>query len=299
MPPATRRQEAEAVRAGAWRADCMADDEWAHWLAMNPMGLSDALVAARPCMDCPLGFAAEMRAEGRCNGSPGWRPPLGDDDEEDAEGLPVLMPLITLADPPVTPPEEPPMEAAPAAPDPVEPTAAEARIHALEELQSSALEALEAIQEHQLAEAAMRKAEDIHELALRRLSRAQQHVRELLEPQAVRLMDAPATEPPPADAASESSPNIPETIPEPLDDAPEVLTRPSRSEEAAGATKQAAILAAVIRFSGDLRAVAADRNTTPGNVVATLHNLGKRGRLTPEVIALLPAIYAKYSSVGA
>jgi hypothetical protein len=26
--------------------------------------------AVRPCHDCPLGYAAEMRALGRCNGTP-------------------------------------------------------------------------------------------------------------------------------------------------------------------------------------------------------------------------------------
>jgi hypothetical protein len=81
--PMTRRQEAEQVRAGAWRAECMDDEEWARWVETNPIaGFQDATIAPRPCTDCPLGFAAEMRAEGRCNGSPGWQPPA--DEEEEA-----------------------------------------------------------------------------------------------------------------------------------------------------------------------------------------------------------------------
>lgn len=72
----SRREEFEAVVAGAWRADCMDDAEWAEWLAKNPL-MPDAEMAARPCDDCPLGFAVEMREIGMCNGTP-----AGVDDEE-------------------------------------------------------------------------------------------------------------------------------------------------------------------------------------------------------------------------
>lgn len=47
----------------------MEPDEWDLWVARNPRHLG-AKVADRPCADCPLGFAAEMRAIGRCNGEP-------------------------------------------------------------------------------------------------------------------------------------------------------------------------------------------------------------------------------------
>lgn len=238
-------------------------------------------------------------------------------------------PLITLADPPVTPPEEP-MES-PAAAEPAElpivVSLAESRIHALEELQSAALEAQEAIQEHHAAETAMAKAEEIHELALRRLSRVQDRVRDVFNPPATddeREVASPAERRheqllhgnPPDSSTADPHPNwttaddedpgvAPVDVPngvvggdEPADDAPETVTSaPPRREPVAGESKQDAILAAVVRLGGDLRAVAADRNTTPGNVVATLHNLGRRGRLVPEVIVLLPAIFAKYSSV--
>lgn len=56
--------------SGAWRAACMDDDEWALWVAKNPVGLSSQMIADRPCHDCPTSFALEMRALGRCNGSP-------------------------------------------------------------------------------------------------------------------------------------------------------------------------------------------------------------------------------------
>jgi hypothetical protein len=79
-PRRADRQAFRAVAAGAWRADCMTDEEWTEWVAMNPVALSDGQVADRPCTDCPLGFAAEMRALGRCNGTPG---PVLDDPDPD------------------------------------------------------------------------------------------------------------------------------------------------------------------------------------------------------------------------
>jgi hypothetical protein len=44
-------------------------EELARWQEMN--GRAAANRAARPCADCPLGYAVEMRALGRCNGTPG------------------------------------------------------------------------------------------------------------------------------------------------------------------------------------------------------------------------------------
>lgn len=70
---------AEQDRLTGWAPLCMEPDEWQHWQATNP---SNAM-AARPCTDCPIGFAAEQRALGKCNGTPGWRPPA--DDHEEAE----------------------------------------------------------------------------------------------------------------------------------------------------------------------------------------------------------------------
>lgn len=60
-----------AALAAPWEPHCMDADEYAGWLALN--GGSAAarhVAAARPCDDCSLGFAAEMRALGRCNGTP-------------------------------------------------------------------------------------------------------------------------------------------------------------------------------------------------------------------------------------
>lgn len=71
-PERTRRQRFELeVIAGGWRADCMSDQEWSDWVRQNPLAINDGSIADRPCVDCPLGFAAEMRAIGRCNGQPG------------------------------------------------------------------------------------------------------------------------------------------------------------------------------------------------------------------------------------
>lgn len=97
---------------------------------------------------------------------------------------------------------------------------------------------------------------------------------------------------------------------EPEDDAPPTLASPAahfheaEPERAAvasgggpgrGTTKQDRILASVGRLGGDLKAIAEANRTTTGNVNATLHNAGKRRRLTADMIAVLPAVFAKYS----
>lgn len=70
-----------------WAPLCMSDAEWRAWQALNPFYskhnplVRKSDVAARPCADCPLGYAAEMRALGRCNGTPAG---VQDDEEEPA-----------------------------------------------------------------------------------------------------------------------------------------------------------------------------------------------------------------------
>lgn len=50
--------------------DCMTDAELDSWQAANRR-ISDVKERAlRPCADCPIEFAREMRREGLCNGSP-------------------------------------------------------------------------------------------------------------------------------------------------------------------------------------------------------------------------------------
>lgn len=63
----------------AWVAACMEPDEWEAWQVSNRR-IAVSGRAPRPCSDCPLGFAAEMRSVGRCNGSPN-----GVDDHEEDE----------------------------------------------------------------------------------------------------------------------------------------------------------------------------------------------------------------------
>ena len=65
--------------AAPWEPACMDPDEWAAWRSLNGR-VSGSQRAARPCSDCLLGYAAEMRAEGRCNGTPGGD--AADDEEE-------------------------------------------------------------------------------------------------------------------------------------------------------------------------------------------------------------------------
>jgi hypothetical protein len=62
--------------AQAFPPDCMDAAEWADWQRLNPtraqfVTASKRDLVDRPCDDCPLGYAAEARARGCCNGSPG------------------------------------------------------------------------------------------------------------------------------------------------------------------------------------------------------------------------------------
>lgn len=52
-----------------WVAACMEPEEWEAWRDTNER-MQGKGKAFRPCSDCTLGFAAEMRAIGRCNGTP-------------------------------------------------------------------------------------------------------------------------------------------------------------------------------------------------------------------------------------
>jgi hypothetical protein len=127
----------------------------------------------------------------------------------------------------------------------------------------------------------------------------------------------------PADRPDGST-NIPEIIPdEPVDDELEVVTRQASRDAAEAAvaadleadrarktapaagggpgpkspTKQERILALILPNQGSLPAIAAAVGTDVGNVNATLHNAGKRGRLTIAMRDALPAVFAKYTGV--
>jgi hypothetical protein len=56
--------------APAWSPACMDDRELADWSAMRDRSTSSSERTAIPCADCLLGYAAEMRAIGACNGTP-------------------------------------------------------------------------------------------------------------------------------------------------------------------------------------------------------------------------------------
>lgn len=57
----------------------MEPTEWSLWTEANRrVGLGSGRIS-RPCEECPLAFALEMRAVGRCNGEPDGAP----EDEED------------------------------------------------------------------------------------------------------------------------------------------------------------------------------------------------------------------------
>lgn len=73
------KETAPAEQAETWVAACMDREEWWAWQDTNRR-LAVGEQASRPCTDCLAGYAADMRAEGRCNGQP-----AGDHREEEYE----------------------------------------------------------------------------------------------------------------------------------------------------------------------------------------------------------------------
>ena len=70
--PLSARERFDEDAATGWAPACMDAVEWAEWGARNPLAnIPEADQVARPCEECPIGWAADMRAEGRCNGIPG------------------------------------------------------------------------------------------------------------------------------------------------------------------------------------------------------------------------------------
>lgn len=64
------------VEPGEWSPDCMTAADYSDWRRFNekiPLTTAGAenKRAERPCEDCPLPYSLEMRAEGKCNGTPG------------------------------------------------------------------------------------------------------------------------------------------------------------------------------------------------------------------------------------
>lgn len=84
------------VAAPAWAPACMDAEEWALWERANRSLSSSLERATRPCADCPLGHAADMRAIGQCNGTPGGVEDEEDEGAERTEGPVVVGPLVAL-----------------------------------------------------------------------------------------------------------------------------------------------------------------------------------------------------------
>lgn len=204
-------------------------------------------------------------------------------------------------DPPAPPEEEPAMAIDPA------PATAAAFTEKLDRLARRAQTALQAWEALAIADEAARDAKRVW-------TEADAQLRAALDDVGLQPVPARAAEPAPAP----SSPMEPDEdafetrtvgidgsrqddeLEDPADDAPEVVTRrPAPAPVAGGGpgplTKQDRVLAQVVPTRGDLAGIAAAMNTDRGNVNATLHNAGKRGRLTADMIAVLPAAFAKYS----
>lgn len=226
----------------------------------------------------------------------------------------------TRGEPPIRLPEPEPEE------DPAMADAAPSRSpesQALADLTAAASRTDAAWERFHTADVERILAEEEYELARRDLARAIAAVGEAM---ALERADIELPEPP-ADGherytgrgttIDEAIADLGLPTAEPADDAPEVVTRPptngatamakfaaGRAERADRAspepgrplTKQDRILAAIVPHRGDLAIIANLERTDRGNVNATLHNAGKKGRLTADMIAVLPAAFAKYSA---
>ena len=58
----------------AWQPACMEGDELVGWMNAEAKARRRGNRASYPCTDCTASFAVEMRAVGRCNGTPGTEP---------------------------------------------------------------------------------------------------------------------------------------------------------------------------------------------------------------------------------
>jgi hypothetical protein len=76
----------------SWVPLCMDASEFASWRQMNLRVVGNNQ-AKRPCDDCPLGFAAEMRGIGRCNGSPGG---VEEEDEMEIKELKAKASVVSV-----------------------------------------------------------------------------------------------------------------------------------------------------------------------------------------------------------
>lgn len=205
----------------------------------------------------------------------------------------------------------------PAVPDP--------RYEALDELQSAALAAQDALSERAGAQARLEAADAAWDAARDRLQQAQERVSgwfgrapaaETAPERARVVVDEPALAEELADAREDAAVaaalrddrlgELEDRVAEPHPTADRAATFAAfardRADAAAGGgpgprTKQGRILAAIVPRRGDLDVIASLEHTDRSNVTATLHNAGKRGLLTAEMIELLPAAFAKYTGV--
>lgn len=92
----TARERMAADAAAGWAPACIDADEWAAWRARNPLVGVEADLVARPCEECPLGFAADMRAQGRCNGEPGGVAEPDDTEEEPMDPVTPAAPAVRV-----------------------------------------------------------------------------------------------------------------------------------------------------------------------------------------------------------
>lgn len=58
------------ILPGEWMPLCMGHDDYADWKKFNA-NVKPSERLSRPCQECPLSYALEMRSENRCNGEPG------------------------------------------------------------------------------------------------------------------------------------------------------------------------------------------------------------------------------------
>ena len=308
MPETDLERDAADLLAG-WSPDCMDAGDWRDWQRMNPANVGGGK-ALKPCWDCPLEFAVEMRAEHRCNGSPG-RPigrPVGR--PIDIEPRPIDIARARLDRPttellerarqhslvdrltaPTRPLEEPAMPDA--APNP------------LSTLSEAAETAAEAHRAKLLADEAWEEARAI-------LVAAWGDVRPLmaqddLDAALGELVDVAeqAIEAGVAAEADEDPTSGPDDTTSPVSAGPDVAAAPTPHQVRQATTQPPTDLTARQRMvlsglrAGQGRAdIARDLKVTYQTVDGIIEQIARKGLIPAELFPLLPGRFAKYATVA-
>lgn len=287
-----------------WEPWCMTPEDFEAWRGRSSSVNGFRAGAAwrdegglmRPCQDCSASFAAAARAEDRCNGTPGQRRRAGRPD----------VPFV--AQPPPAEEELPVIEPTVVDVAPDEPVSDELRdpqtlaeLAVMDEWGSLllAIDNLEADLSEALARADQVRAEldDVYTRA-RATKAALDSLLSRPAPEAEPLTELDVAEA--FDVALEVVTTAPqdEAVPaEPGSDAPAVAT--AASSDLSRLSRRQRMVLDALTGSGSIAEAARSLGWANSTTNAALHEIGKKGLLPLDLIAVLPASFAKYASVPA